>query len=199
MITDDDTSRDGRHFRPSLHEEGSYVADILRISQQDYENTTFIYLLDIAPQVRATWAVRDGGSDIMDEIDERLIALLKEDSRTPNVQLAEEIGTTEGTVRARLKRLSEDGTIRSFTIRTATRNIKALVEVQIEVNVHTSQIARQIMDMSAVEAVYEVAGNVDIIAVVDVMTMNELNDVIEEIRSHGSIIATQTKMVLNEL
>jgi len=142
---------------------------------------------------------RNGGRDIMDEIDEGLIALLREDSRMPNVQLAERIGTTEGTVRARLKRLLEDGTIRSFTIRTASRNIKALVEVQIEMNVHTSQIARQIMNMPAVEAVYEVAGNVDIIALVDVMTMTELNDVIEEIRSHGSIIATQTKLVLSEL
>ena len=89
----------------------------------------------------------------MDEIDERLIALLKEDSRTPNVQLAEEIGTTEGTVRARLKRLSEDGTIGSFTIRTASRNIKALVEVKIEVNVDTSQLSRQIREMPQVEAV----------------------------------------------
>ncbi|NIP34717.1 MAG: AsnC family transcriptional regulator [Thermoplasmata archaeon] len=135
----------------------------------------------------------------MDDVDERLIALLKEDSRMTNVQIAEQLGTTEGTVRARIKRLRDDGTIRAFTVRTATRNIKALVQVQIEVNVHTSQIARMIMDMPAVEAVYEVAGNVDIIAVVDVMTMEELNDVIEEIRSHGSIIATQTTMVLNEL
>jgi DNA-binding Lrp family transcriptional regulator len=135
----------------------------------------------------------------MDETDERLIALLKEDSRTPNVQLAQQIGTTEGTVRSRIKRLRQEGTIRGFTIRTASRNIKALVELQIEVNVHTSQIARQIMDMPAVEAVYEVAGNVDIIAVVDVMTMQELNDVIEEIRSHGSIMSTQTIMVLSEL
>jgi DNA-binding Lrp family transcriptional regulator len=135
----------------------------------------------------------------MDETDERLIGLLREDARTPNVQLARELGITEGTVRARVKRLVEEGTIRSFTVRTASRNIKALVQVQIEVNVHTSQIARQIMDMPAVEAVYEVAGNVDIIAVVDVATMEELNDVIEEIRSHGSIIATQTTMVLNEL
>ena len=135
----------------------------------------------------------------MDETDERLISLLREDARTPNVQLARELSITEGTVRARVKRLVEDGTIRSFTIRTASRNIKALVQVQIEVNVHTSQIARQIMEMPAGEAVYEVAGNVDIIAVVDVATMEELNDVIEEIRSHGSIIATQTTMVLNEL
>ncbi len=135
----------------------------------------------------------------MDEIDERLIALLKEDSRTPNVQLAEEIGITEGTVRARLKRLSEDGTIGSFTIRTASRNIKALVEVKIEVNVDTSQLSRQIREMPQVEAVYEVAGDADIVAVVDVLTVKELNSVIEGIRSLGPTIATETRLVLNEL
>jgi DNA-binding Lrp family transcriptional regulator len=135
----------------------------------------------------------------MDDIDERLIALLREDSRTTNVQLAERIGTTEGTVRSRLKRLAEDGTIRSFTIRTASRNIKALVEVKIEVNVDTTEISRQIRDMPQVEAVYEVAGDADIVAVVDVMTVGELNTVIESIRSFGPTIATETRLVLNEL
>ncbi len=134
----------------------------------------------------------------MDEIDERLIALLKEDSRTPNVQLAEGIGTTEGTVRARMKRLQEDGTIGSFTIRTASRSIKALVEVKIEVNIDTSQLSRQIREMPQVETVYEVAGDADIVAVVDVHTVKELNSVIEDIRSLGPTIATETRLVLNE-
>ncbi len=135
----------------------------------------------------------------MDEIDERLIALLREDARTTNVQLAEEIGITEGTVRARLKRLSEDGVIRAFTIKTASRNIKALVEVKIEVNVDTSEVARQVHDMPQVETVFEVAGDADIIAVVDVLTVKELNTVIERIRSIEPTISTQTRLVLNEL
>ncbi len=135
----------------------------------------------------------------MDDIDERLIALLREDARTTNVQLAEEIGITEGTVRARLKRLSEDGVIRAFTIKTASRNIKALVEVKIEVNVDTSEVARQVHDMPQVETVFEVAGDADIIAVVDVLTVKELNTVIERIRSIGPTISTQTRLVLNEL
>ncbi len=135
----------------------------------------------------------------MDEIDERLIALLREDARTTNVQLAEEIGITEGTVRARLKRLSEDGSIRAFTIKTASRNIKALVEVKIEVNVDTSEVARQVHDMPQVETVFEVAGDADIIAVVDVLTVKELNTVIERIRSIEPTISTQTRLVLNEL
>jgi len=135
----------------------------------------------------------------MDDIDERLIALLREDARTSNVQLAEETGITEGTVRARVKRLLEDGIIRSFTIRTASRNIKALVEVKIELNVDTSQVARQIHDLPQVEIVFEVAGDADIIAVVDVLSVRELNSVIETIRSIGPTISTQTRLVLNEL
>jgi len=135
----------------------------------------------------------------MDELDERLIALLREDARTPYVQMAEEVGTTEGTVRARVKRMQEDGIIRSFTIRTASRNIKALVEVQVEVNTDTSEIAKGIRDMPRVEAVYEVAGDADIIAVVDVLSVKELNSVIEDIRALRPTISTQTRLVLNEL
>ncbi len=135
----------------------------------------------------------------MDELDERLIALLREDARTPYVQLADEVGMTEGTVRARVKRLQEDGIIRSFTIRTASRNIKALVEVNVEVNTDTSEIARSIRGLPQVEAVYEVAGDADIIAVVDVLSVKELNAVIEDIRALQPTISTQTRLVLNEL
>lgn len=135
----------------------------------------------------------------MDEIDERLIVLLREDSRTPNVQLAKKIGITEGTVRVRMKRLTDDGIIRRFTIHTSTWNIKALIEVKIEVNVDTSQVSGQIIGMPQVEIVYEVAGDADIVAVVNVFNVNELNSVIEMIRSFGSVVSTNTKLVFNEL
>jgi Lrp/AsnC family transcriptional regulator for asnA, asnC and gidA len=135
----------------------------------------------------------------MDELDERLIALLREDARISYVQLAADLGITEGTVRARVKRLQEDGVIRSFTIRTASRNIKALVELKIELNTDTSQISMRIREMPEVEAVYEVAGDADIIAVVDVLSVKDLNTVIERIRSIGPTMSTQTRLVLNEL
>ncbi len=135
----------------------------------------------------------------MDETDERIIALLREDARRSYVSIAKEIDATEGTVRARVKRLQGEGVIRGFTVRTASRNIKALIEVQIEVNVNTSEISRRIREMPEVEAVYEVSGDVDIVAIVDVMTTAEMNAVIERIRGLGPTLATETRLILHEL
>jgi len=135
----------------------------------------------------------------MDAMDEEIIALLKKDSRMPYVSIAKRIKTTEGTVRSRVKRLQREGVVKAFTIRTASRNLKALIEIKIEVNVNTSDIAREIRKMPEVEAVYEVSGDVDIAAIVDVMSTPEMNAVIERIRGLGPTLSTKTRLILNEL
>ena len=149
-------------------------------------------------------AAKEGGKPIrsltgMDETDERIVALLKEDARRSYVSIAKVLGTTEGTVRARVRRLQQEGIIRGFTVRTSSKNIKALIEVNIEVNVNTSDISARIRDMPEVEAVYEVSGDVDIVTIVDVMTTAEMNAVIERIRSLGPTMATETRLILHEL
>lgn len=135
----------------------------------------------------------------MDETDERIISLLKEDARRSYVSIAKDLDATEGTVRARVKRLQQEGVIRNFTVRTSSRNIKALIEVNIEVNVNTSDISAKIRAMPEVEAVYEVSGDVDIVAIVDVMTTAEMNAVIERIRGLGPTLSTETRLILHEL
>jgi DNA-binding Lrp family transcriptional regulator len=135
----------------------------------------------------------------MDATDEKIVAILKKDSRMPNVSIAKSLGATEGTVRSRIKKLQKEGVIRDFTIRTASKNLKALVEIKIEVNVNTSEISKVIRKMPEVETVFEVSGNVDIVAIVDVMSTAELNSVIERIRGLGSTLSTETRLILNEL
>ena len=142
---------------------------------------------------------RREGMRRMDSVDERIISILKRNSRTPYVTIAKRLRTTEGTVRNRVKRLQEDGVIKAFTLKTASKNVKALVEVRIEVNINTSDISKRIKAMPEVEAVYEVSGDVDIIAIIDVMSTKGLNDVIEGIRRLGSTISTETRLILNEL
>ncbi|MFW3145305.1 MAG: Lrp/AsnC family transcriptional regulator [Thermoplasmatota archaeon] len=135
----------------------------------------------------------------MDALDWELIKLLKRDARTSNVSLARELGVSEGMVRQRIARLRESGMIRSFTIETAPKGLKALLEIEVEVNVHTSSVATKIMELEGVQKVYELSGAVDIIALIDVESVERLNDTIEDIRKVGHIRSTRTKLVLNEL
>lgn len=52
----------------------------------------------------------------LDELDCRLIHLLQKDGRTPSKAIAGELGTSEFTVRRRLRRLLADGTIRIVAV-----------------------------------------------------------------------------------
>ena len=47
----------------------------------------------------------------LDEIDKSIVAHLARDARTSNRQIATELGVTEGTVRARIKRMEEQNAI----------------------------------------------------------------------------------------
>lgn len=51
-----------------------------------------------------------------DGLDRRLIALLQENGRTPNTELARRLGTAEATVRKRLKRLIDHEVIRVVAV-----------------------------------------------------------------------------------
>jgi Lrp/AsnC family transcriptional regulator for asnA, asnC and gidA len=63
---------------------------------------------------------KPGGN--LQEIDQLLVELLAEDGRRSNVELAQQLGLTEGTVRKRLARLLRDGLIRV----TGSRNLRKL-------------------------------------------------------------------------
>ncbi|MDR2865851.1 MAG: Lrp/AsnC family transcriptional regulator [Methanomassiliicoccaceae archaeon] len=134
----------------------------------------------------------------MDELDERIIELLKNDSRCPFVDIAERLQVSEGTIRSRVRRMTDEGVIKGFTIKTSSRNVKAMVEIRIDVNANTDEIARMLADQKGVTEVYEVTGDQDIIAIVDVETSQQLNDIIEGVRRQDNILSTRTRLVLKE-
>jgi DNA-binding Lrp family transcriptional regulator len=83
---------------------------------------------------------------MIDHLDDKIIEILKKDSRRPFVEIANELEVSEGTIRSRVKKLFDEGVIQAFTIKTSSKNVKALVEVKIDVNVNTSDIAAKIAD-----------------------------------------------------
>jgi DNA-binding Lrp family transcriptional regulator len=135
----------------------------------------------------------------VDKTDEKIIELLKKDGRMPFVNIAKKLKTSEGTIRARVKRMINDRVIHGFTVRTSGKNVKAFIEVKIDVNINTSEISGKIKRMPGVDAVYEVSGENDIICLIDVMSTKELNSIIENIRRLEHTAATKTRLVLKEV
>lgn len=134
----------------------------------------------------------------MDDLDKTLLRLLKENARESYVNLAERLGTSEGTVRARIKRLVDEGIIRKFTIQTAGSNVKALIEIRIETNVKTQNVSQAIQQWEGVERVLEVTGEHDIVVFVDVASTGDLNDIVERIRQFNEVETTRSRLILRE-
>lgn len=135
---------------------------------------------------------------MIDHLDDKIIEILKKDSRRPFVEIANELDVSEGTIRSRVKKLFEEGIIQAFTIKTSSKNVKALVEVKIDVNVNTSDIADQIASFEGVSEVYEVTGEEDIVAIIDVTSSPQLNEIIERIRRYENVESTRTRLILKE-
>lgn len=134
----------------------------------------------------------------MDDLDKALLRMLKDNARESFVRMAEVLGTSEGTVRARLKKLQDEGTIRKFTIQTAGSNVKALIDIRIETNVNMSGISEQIQKWDGVERVWEVTGEHDIVVIIDVASTNELNDIVDRIRAFKEVQSTRSRLILRE-
>ena len=70
----------------------------------------------------------------LDEVDRAIVSALAGDARVSNGQVAEELGVTEGTVRARIKRMEEEKLIRITAVTNIDRFADAtLAYIWIEV------------------------------------------------------------------
>jgi DNA-binding Lrp family transcriptional regulator len=134
----------------------------------------------------------------MDDVDRRILSLLRENSRDSFTDMARAAGTSEGTIRARVKRLVDEGTIKQFTIRTAGNQVKALVEVTVLANVHTADVAKVIRAWDGVDAVWEITGDNDMLVVADCPNTSDLNGLIDRIRGIPGTQATRSRLILKE-
>ena len=135
---------------------------------------------------------------MIDKLDKRILDIMKKDSRRPYVEIAEKLGVSEGTVRSRVHRMTEDGIIRGFTIKTSSKNVKALVEIKVDVNTDTEHIAKDLANYDGVTEVLEITGDQDIIAIVDVESSQSLNDLIDRVRKYSNVRSTMTRLILKE-
>jgi DNA-binding Lrp family transcriptional regulator len=134
----------------------------------------------------------------MDDLDRRILNILRRDARTPYTEIADRVGTSEGTVRNRVDRLTGEGIIERFTVTTRTGNVKAMIEVSVDMNVNTSEISERMADWEEVDFVWQVSGEDDIVLVVDCVDTQAVNDLITQAREMEEVKGTTTRLILDE-
>ena len=134
----------------------------------------------------------------MDDLDREILTILRRDSRTPYTEIADRVGTSEGTVRNRVERLIDEGVIERFTVATRTGNVKAMVEIGVAVDVDTGDISGRMADWTEVDFVWQVSGEEDVVAVADTADTGTLNGMITRARELDEVVSTKTRLILDE-
>jgi len=133
----------------------------------------------------------------IDEIDQKVLSSLKNNARVPFTKIAEEVGLSEAAVRKRVKRLQEDGIIKRFTVDVDTgEKVRAAILVSVQPSHPNPVIAQAVKKIQGVDQVFEVAGEVDIIAIASGGSIKEINNYIDEVRRIDGVSKTSSMIVL---
>jgi len=133
----------------------------------------------------------------MDDIDQQIIKILKENARTTYVEIGRLLKLSEGTVRNRVQALIDSGVITKFTVEVSLSvGIRALIMASIDPTTPTLQVSNIIGALSGIEKIYEVTGEYEIVCVVTSSNIEGLNQTIEDIRAIPGVSSTNTIIVL---
>ena len=136
----------------------------------------------------------------MDDTDTRLLSELRRDGRAAISDLADSLGLSRATVRARMERLVERGEIAGFTVVTradvTAAPVRALMMIGIEGKGAERTMAR-LAGLPAVQAVHSTNGRWDLIVDLATQTLQELDEVIFRIRNIDGVMTSETNLLLS--
>jgi len=140
---------------------------------------------------------------MVDEIDMKILEILKENARTTYVDIGKALGLSEGTVRNRIQSLTDSGVIKRFTVEISLGvggvGVRALIMISVDPQKPTLEISDKVLKLPGVEKIYEVTVEYDVVTVVSSSSIEGLNQTIEEIRVIGGIVKTNTVIVLRTI
>jgi len=135
----------------------------------------------------------------LDEIDEKILKILEENSRSSYVDIGKKLRLSEGAVRRRVQNLVKEGVIKKFTIqREFTRGTKAIVLISVNTPLPTPEVSRALRKIEGVQMVYEVTGQYDIAVFISGASITDVDHCLEEVRQVKGVMNTNTLIILRE-
>jgi DNA-binding Lrp family transcriptional regulator len=136
----------------------------------------------------------------MDDVDQQLIGLLRDDARASLVSLAKALRVSRATVQNRISRLEANGTIVGYTVRlkpeAQAHRIRALTTIAVEGN-RGDAVIRALRGDPAVQTLHTTNGRWDIVAELRAESLEEFDRVLGRIRLVDGIASTETSLLLS--
>lgn len=135
----------------------------------------------------------------MDELDRRLLALLRADARMSAAALSAKLNTSRGTVQNRIARMRARGDIQGFTVSArsalADQSVRAIMTIAIE-GERSAGVIRALTGFPAIERIHTTNGRWDLVAEIAVPNLAEFSRALDAIRAVEGISSTETSLLL---
>ena len=135
----------------------------------------------------------------MDDLDHRLLGLLRADSRSPAAALAKALKVSRGTVQNRIARMQAEGIIQGFTVTTRRElepnRVRAMMTIVVE-GERSSAVVRALRGLPEVAAIHTTNGRWDLVAELDTGTLTDFSRLLDQIRTIDGIASTETSILL---
>lgn len=138
----------------------------------------------------------------LDDVDRRLIALLRSDGRAPVTTLARQLGVTRATVNSRLDRLTDSGLVLGFTVRVrddhGDDDVRAISMIAVNGR-NTTDVIKQLRGMPELQSLHTTNGGWDLVAEIRCGSLREFDDVLRQIRTCDGVINSESSLLLNSV
>ncbi len=136
----------------------------------------------------------------MDDLDHRLIALLRADARASVASLAKKLGVARGTVQNRMARLEADGTIVGYTVRlkpdVQEQSIRAFMTIAAEGN-QVDAVVKTLRGDPAVASLHSTNGRWDLVAELRADSLASFDRVLARISRTPGVSSSETSLLLS--
>ncbi|MDE1922648.1 MAG: Lrp/AsnC family transcriptional regulator [Gammaproteobacteria bacterium] len=137
---------------------------------------------------------------MLDPVDEKLLAILRDEGRASIAQLARTVGRSRTSVQSRLERLERQGVIQGYTVRIAPEHAAGAVRAHVMIAVGPKEaraVIAALFKVKQVRVLHSVSGDVDLIAIAATATVAEMDEVIDRIGAIAGVERTTSSIILS--
>jgi Lrp/AsnC family transcriptional regulator, leucine-responsive regulatory protein len=121
---------------------------------------------------------------MIDEISFKILKILQEKARIPNVEVARQVGMAPSAVLERIRKLESQGLIDGYEVRLNPKrfgkSLVAFVSVKTAVKAENDRVAKALADIPEVQEVHYVTGGDGYLVKIRASDTTELNHIIRE-------------------
>jgi Lrp/AsnC family leucine-responsive transcriptional regulator len=141
---------------------------------------------------------------MIDEIDAKILTILQENARTPNAEIARQVGMAPSAILERIRKLEEQKVILGYEARLNPKaldlGLLAFVFVRSDEHVGGLETAKQLAQIPEVQEVHHVAGEDCFMVKIRAADTEALGNVLrEQLGAIKSIRSTRTTIVLGTI